>query len=77
MENERKVKKINFGILLDEKPIERTRTKILQLGENRLLTTSIIEKVTSFYDETIWVVETQNSIYIVKKNRLGENPFDF
>jgi len=62
-----KVKKIHFGILLDEIPREDERLRLLRLDDNQTVRTSVVESFVSFYEDRIWVVETQNSIYVLKK----------
>jgi len=59
------VKKIYLGILL-EKPREGESIAVVLTKEKRTIHTSVVEKFIK-YKNNVWVVETQNSIYVLQQ----------
>lgn len=60
-----KVKKIYFGYLV-EVPKKGNRVQLRMVDGNRLIKTSVLERVENYYEKRIWVVETKNSIYVLQ-----------
>ena len=62
---EEKVKKIRFGTFVTKPEVGKFA---ILVRDDETVKTSPVEKFKSFYDDRVWIVETANSIYVLKKD---------